>query len=71
LEKVNLQVETEVKEGPSVTSILEMAVMADISAIAVSSGTIGKLQEWLISSFAAEVLRQSWYPVLFFPPQGG
>ncbi|MBW4610425.1 MAG: universal stress protein [Hassallia sp. WJT32-NPBG1] len=70
LEKVNLQVETEVKEGPSVTSILEMAVMADISAIAVSSGTIGKLQEWLISSFAAEVLRQSWYPVLFFPSQG-
>ncbi|HYW21080.1 MAG TPA: hypothetical protein VE956_17620 [Nodularia sp. (in: cyanobacteria)] len=41
--------------------------MADISAIAVSSGTIGKLQEWLVSSFAAEVLRQSWYPVLFFP----
>ncbi|MEA5506014.1 universal stress protein [Halotia wernerae UHCC 0503] len=70
LEGVNLQVETEVREGNSVTEILETAIMADISAIAVSSGTIGKLQEWLISSFAAEVLRQSWYPVLFFPSQG-
>lgn len=67
LEGVNLEVETEVREGYSVTTILETAAMADISAIAVSSGTIGKLQELLVSSFAAEILRQSWYPVLFFP----
>ncbi len=67
LEQVNLQVETEVQEGSSVTTILEIGVMEDISTIAVSSGTIGKLQEWLVSSFAAEILRQSWYPVLFFP----
>lgn len=67
LQAVNLEVETEVREGNAVLEILETAVMADISAIAVSSGTIGKLQEWLVSSFAAEILRQSWYPVLFFP----
>ena len=67
LEEVNLQVETEVLEGNSISQVLDTAVMADISAIAVSSGTIGTLQEWLISSFAAEILRQSWYPVLFFP----
>jgi nucleotide-binding universal stress UspA family protein len=71
LEKVNLQVETEVREGNSVTQILDTALLADISAIAVSSGTIGKFQEWLVSSFAAEILRQSWYPVLFFPSQDG
>jgi nucleotide-binding universal stress UspA family protein len=71
LEGVNLRVETEVREGHSVTDVLEVAAMADISAIAVSSGTIGKLQEWLVSSFAAELLRYSWYPVLFFPPQRG
>ncbi|OKH13591.1 universal stress protein UspA-like protein [Fischerella major NIES-592] len=71
LEKVNLQVETEVREGHCVTQILEAATMADISAIAVSSGTIGKLQEWLVSSFASELLRCSWYPVLFFPLQRG
>ncbi|MBD2774014.1 universal stress protein [Iningainema tapete] len=71
LEEANLFVETQVLEGQSLTKILEAAAMADISAIAVSSGTIGKLQEWLVSSFAAELLRSSWYPVLFFPAQGG
>ncbi len=70
LEGVNLQVKTEVREGNSINQILETAFMADISAIAVSSETIGKLQEWLVSSFAAEILRQSWYPVLFFPLPG-
>jgi nucleotide-binding universal stress UspA family protein len=67
LEGINLQVEIEVREGYSVTEVLEAAAMGDISAIAVSSGTIGKLQEWLVSSFAAELLRFSWYPILFFP----
>lgn len=71
LEGANIQVETEVLEGNSVSKILETAAMADISAIAVSSGTIGKLQEWLVSSFAAELLRHSWYPILFFPAQHG
>ncbi|BAY88114.1 MULTISPECIES: universal stress protein [unclassified Tolypothrix] len=70
LEGVNLQVKTEVREGNPVNQILETAFMADISAIAVSSETIGKLQEWLVSSFAAEILRQSWYPVIFFPFPG-
>jgi nucleotide-binding universal stress UspA family protein len=67
LEQVDLQVDTDVREGNSVSTILDIAVMENISAIAISSGTIGKLQEWLVSSFAAEILRQSWYPVLFFP----
>ncbi|BAY09581.1 universal stress protein [Calothrix sp. NIES-2098] len=67
LEEVNLQVNTEVREGHSITQILEAAAIADISAIALSSGTIGTIQEWLVSSFAAELLRYSWYPVLFFP----
>ncbi|MBD2561192.1 MULTISPECIES: universal stress protein [Nostoc] len=71
LEGINLQVELEVREGYSVTEVLEAAAMGDISAIAVSSGTIGKLQEWLVSSFTAELLRFSWYPVLFFPSQRG
>ena len=71
LEGVNLQVEIEVREGHSVTEVLEAAAMGDISAIAVSSGTIGKLQEWLVSSFAAELLRFSWYPILFFPNERG
>ncbi|AUB44191.1 Nucleotide-binding universal stress protein, UspA family (plasmid) [Nostoc flagelliforme CCNUN1] len=71
LEVENLQVEIEVREGHSVTEVLEAAAMGDLSAIAVSSGTIGKLQEWLVSSFAAELLRFSWYPILFFPNERG
>ncbi|MEA5581067.1 universal stress protein [Nodularia harveyana UHCC-0300] len=67
LESVNVQVQTEILEGNPITQILETGVMTNISAIAVSSGTIGKLQEWLVSSCGAEILRQSWYPVLFFP----
>ncbi|MBD2359128.1 universal stress protein [Tolypothrix sp. FACHB-123] len=69
LQEVNLQVETEVRQGYSINQILEAATMVDISAIALSSATIGTVQEWLVSSFAAELLRYSWYPVLFFPPQ--
>lgn len=69
LQEVNLQVETEVRQGYSISQILEAATMVDISAIALSSATIGTVQEWLVSSFAAELLRFSWYPVLFFPPQ--
>lgn len=69
LEEVNLQVETQILEGNSVNKILEAAATADISAIAIASGTIGKIQEWLVSSFAAELLRFSWYPILFFPNQ--
>lgn len=71
LEVENLQVEIEVREGHSVTEVLEAAAMGDLSAIAVSSGAIGKLQEWLVSSFAAELLRFSWYPILFFPNERG
>lgn len=67
LETANLQVEAEFHRGTALTGILELAQMDEISAIAIASGTLGKFQEWLVSSFAAELLRQSWYPVLFFP----
>jgi nucleotide-binding universal stress UspA family protein len=67
LEAVGLRVEIAVREGTAISQILETAQQADVSAIAVSSGTIGKFQEWLVSSCTAEILRQSWHPVLFFP----
>ncbi|MEQ8382905.1 MAG: universal stress protein [Coleofasciculus sp. A1-SPW-01] len=46
---------------------LELRVF-DISAIAVSSETIGSIIELPIRSFAGELMRRSWHPVLFFPP---
>jgi hypothetical protein len=45
LEAVNLHLETEVREGHSVSEVLKAAAISDISAIAVSSTTIGKIQE--------------------------
>jgi nucleotide-binding universal stress UspA family protein len=68
LEEANLMVTTEIREGSSVTSVLEAAKKFSVSAIAVSTATIGKPQEWLVSSFAAEILRESWHPILFIPP---
>jgi nucleotide-binding universal stress UspA family protein len=67
LEAVNLQVQGDFRQGSALTEILELAQMDEISAIAIASGTIGKFQEWIISSLTAELLRKSWCPVLFFP----
>lgn len=67
LEAANLQVEVDFHRGTALATILELAQMDEISAIAIASGTLGKFQEWFFSSVAAELLRQSWCPVLFFP----
>ncbi|HEY9748852.1 MAG TPA: universal stress protein [Allocoleopsis sp.] len=68
LAKLNLQVHTKIRVGNPVTEVLETAAMFDISAIAVSSGSMGRLIEWSTPSFTAEILRRSWHPVLLFPP---
>jgi nucleotide-binding universal stress UspA family protein len=68
LESANLQVTTDLRRGTPLAEILEVAQMEKISAIAISTSTIGKFQEWIVGSFAAELLRLSWSPVLFFPP---
>lgn len=69
LEKLDLQVAVEVRQGNPVLQILDVAQVFDISAIATSSGSLGKLMEWTVPSFTGEVLRRSWHPVIYFPPQ--
>lgn len=68
LESLGLQVKAEVTQGNAVIQVLTAAQDYDISAIAVSSDSLGKLLEWSIPSFAGELLRRSWHPVLYFPP---
>lgn len=63
-----LQVETEVRQGDPVVEVLAIAQMADVSAIAVSSGSLGKLQELSMPSFTRELMRRSWHPIVYFPP---
>jgi nucleotide-binding universal stress UspA family protein len=68
LEKLGLRVETEVRLGDPVPEVIKAAEVHDISAIASSSGSLGKLIEWSVPSFTGEILRRSWHPVIYFPP---
>lgn len=68
LEQLGLQVNTGVRVGNPYEEILDAALEFDISAIATSSDTLGKLIEWPARSFAGELMRRSWHPILFFPP---
>ncbi len=68
LERPNLVVTAEVDFGEPILKVLEYAVDYDITAIAIASDTMGKFIEWSKGSFAGEIMRRSWHPVLFFPP---
>ncbi|NEO31967.1 MAG: universal stress protein [Symploca sp. SIO3C6] len=67
LTQPGLQVNTQVRLGDPFTEILDIALVHDISAIAVSSNTLGKIKEWSARSFAGELIRRCWFPILFFP----
>jgi nucleotide-binding universal stress UspA family protein len=69
LEQLDLQVDTEVRLGDPLLELLNAALEFDISAIAIASDNLGKIIEWPVRSFAGELMRRSWHPVLFFPPQ--
>jgi nucleotide-binding universal stress UspA family protein len=67
LEQLNLKVTSRIEEGERIPVTLRMAMDYDITAIAVATDTLGKLAELSGPSFAGELLRRSWHPVLFFP----
>lgn len=69
LQQLGLEVNAEARRGNPYTEILDAAMVFDISAIAISSDRLGKLIEWPVRSFAGELMRRSWHPVLFFPPR--
>jgi nucleotide-binding universal stress UspA family protein len=65
-ELANVEVRVEVRYGNPVIEILTAAQEVTASAIVVSSGNVGGLRELSVPSFAGEMLRRSWHPVLFF-----
>lgn len=67
LETVGLTVEALVKQGDGITEVLDAGMVYDISCIAISSNSFGTLAEWSSPSFAGQLLRQSWHPVIYFP----
>jgi nucleotide-binding universal stress UspA family protein len=68
LETYGLQVETVVRSGDPMYELNDVALEFDISAIATAYVSRGALIDWTIPNFANEILRNSWFPVLFFSP---
>lgn len=69
LELLDLQVNVEVRQGNPWHEIIDAASTYNISAIAIASIYKSNLLEWTVTSCAEEVLRRSWFPVLFFSPK--
>ncbi|MEB3213154.1 MAG: universal stress protein [Leptolyngbyaceae bacterium] len=67
LEALGVDVQTFVTKGNVFAEVLNLAIENDISAIAIASDSMGKLIEWSIPSFAGDLVRQSWHPVIYFP----
>ncbi|UBF27304.1 universal stress protein [Kovacikia minuta CCNUW1] len=67
LESLGLQVKTEVRQGDSIVEVLNAALMDDVSAIAIASKSLGKLQELSVASFTRELLNRCWHPIIYFP----
>lgn len=67
LEALNLTVVTEVRAGSPVVEVIEAALEPDISAIVVSNNPRGAFLQLSVPSFAQDLLRHSWHPVLYFP----
>jgi nucleotide-binding universal stress UspA family protein len=63
---VGLKVDTQVGVGNPTVEIINAVMTKDVSAIAVGSDDRGGLLQWTVPSLASEILRSSWYPVLFF-----
>ncbi len=68
LAELGLVVNTTVCEGDPIQEIMATAETHDIGAIATCSRGIGGIMKWSAPSLTREILRQSWHPVLFFPP---
>jgi nucleotide-binding universal stress UspA family protein len=66
LEDLGIRVNLEVRQGNPLQEVLDAACTYNISAIAIASDTKSNLLEWTLSSYAEELLRRSWFPVLFF-----
>jgi nucleotide-binding universal stress UspA family protein len=69
LANLGLAVTLEVRLGNPIHEILAAAQDHAVSAIALSSNNLNSLLRFSAPSVAAEILRQSWHPVIFFPPQ--
>ena len=69
LEALDIEVNTLVKVGDPLQEITTAALDYDISAIAISTDYRNSLLEWTVRSFANDLMRRSWFPMLLFSPK--
>ena len=69
LEALDIEVNTLVKVGNPLQEITTAALDFDISAIAIATDYRTNLLQWTVRSFANDVMRSSWFPVLLFSPK--
>jgi nucleotide-binding universal stress UspA family protein len=67
LSNLNLSVETAVLSGAAIPEILKASLEPDISAIAVCHAARNQFLKMSVPSFTADLLRQSWHPVIYLP----
>ena len=69
LEALDIEVNTLVKVGNPLQEITTAALDFDISAIAIATDYRNNLLQWTVRSFANDMMRSSWFPVLLFSPK--
>lgn len=69
LEALDIKVNTLVKIGNPLQEITTAALDFDISAIAIATDYRNNLLQWTVRSFANDMMRSSWFPVLLFSPK--
>ncbi len=69
LEKLGLEVDILVKTGDPIQVTLATALDYDISAIAIATDFDGNILQWTVRSYASDLMRTSWFPVLLFSPK--
>jgi nucleotide-binding universal stress UspA family protein len=69
LEELGIEVNTLVKVGNPFQEITMTALDFDISAIAIATDYRNSLVQWTVRSFANDLMRSSWFPVLLFSPK--
>ncbi|MEM9273200.1 MAG: universal stress protein [Cyanobacteria bacterium P01_F01_bin.143] len=69
LEELGIEVNTEVRTGNPLHEIVDAALEFDISAIAIATDYRNTLLQWTAPSFANNLIRSSWFPILFFSPK--
>ena len=69
LEALGVEVNTEVRIGNPLHEIMDAALEFDISTIAIATDYRNTLLQWTAPSFANNLIRSSWFPILLFSPK--